>query len=69
MKTFLTLETHRTDYAPYAVGDTLTVRELISILKQYPKDIPIVFSNDNGYTYGHITEDDFNTMQVKDEEN
>ena len=68
MKTFLTLETHRTDYAPTAVGDTMTVGELISLLKQYPQDIPVVLSNDNGYTYGEVREEDFNTLQVEDEE-
>ena len=68
MKTFLTLETHRTDYSPAAIGDTLSVRELISLLKQYPQDIPVVFSNDNGYTYGEVREEDFNLVDWNDED-
>ena len=68
MKTFLTLETHRTDYSPAAIGDTLSVRELISLLKQYPQDVPVVFSNDNGYTYGEIAEEDFNLEHYEEDD-
>ena len=34
--------------------DTLTVGELIELLQDYDDDLPIVFSHDNGYTYGGI---------------
>ena len=37
-------------------GKTLTVGELIEILEGYDDDMPVFFSNDNGYTYGVITE-------------
>lgn len=34
--------------------DTMTVSELIELLQDYDGDLPIVFSHDNGYTYGGI---------------
>lgn len=39
-------------------GKTLTVGELMEILQEYSADTPIFLRNDNGYTYGSITEDD-----------
>ena len=54
-KTIVTLDTTRTNYsAMEAAKDTLTVGELISYLGQYPEDTPVVYCNDNGYTYGTI---------------
>ena len=55
MKTIVTLEATRSDYsAKEAARNTLTVGELISYLEQYDEDSPVVFSNDNGYTYGYL---------------
>lgn len=34
--------------------ETMTVGELIELLQDYDGDLPIVFSHDNGYTYGGI---------------
>ena len=39
-------------------GKTLTARELIEILQGYDEDTPIYLRNDNGYTYGNITQYD-----------
>lgn len=53
------LRTNRSEYfIKEAADNSLTVRELIEYL-QYNTDLDsrIVFSNDNGYTYGYITED------------
>ena len=53
----VTLETARTDYsAADAAKKTMTVGTLISYLEQYDENTPVVFSNDNGYTYGCIKE-------------
>ena len=39
---------------------TLTVGELMEILEMFDEDTPIVIKNDNGYTYGFITEQTIN---------
>lgn len=50
------IETSRTGYTVSQVANkTLTVGELIELLQDYDEDAPIVFSNDNGYTYGELT--------------
>lgn len=48
----------RNGYAPDQCGETLTVGELIAILEKYDHDLPVFLVNDNGYSYGSITEDD-----------
>ena len=50
----------RNGYSPEQCGRTLTVGELINILEDYDEDTLIYLSNDNGYTYGSITESDIN---------
>lgn len=58
MEKITILKTNRSEYSiKEAADNSLTVRELIEYL-QYNTDLDsrIVFSNDNGYTYGYITE-------------
>lgn len=52
------LKTNRTYYdATECANDgTMTVSELINELENYPSDAKVMFSNDNGYTYGYIYE-------------
>ena len=51
------LETNRD---AYSIKDTaeasISVGELIDLLRGYDSDMKVVFSNDNGYTYGVIGE-------------
>ena len=47
---------------------TLTVGELIEILEQFDYDRPIYLRNDNGYTYGSITERDIEDAEEEAEE-
>lgn len=55
MATIVTLDTQRTGYSIEEVAQrTMTVGELISYLEQYDEDTPVVYCNDNGYTYGEI---------------
>ena len=55
----VTLSTNRSYYdALHATKHTMTVRELIERLSLEDPDMKIIFSNDNGYTYGTISEDD-----------
>lgn len=50
------LKTNRTYYsAQEAAKDSITVKELIDELSNLPSDEKVIFSNDNGYTYGYIT--------------
>ena len=52
------LNTKRNGYGPDQCGHTLTVGELIDLLRDISEDTPIYFKNDNGYTYGSITKYD-----------
>lgn len=53
------IEGKRNGYGPDQCGMTLTVGELIEILEQFDYDRPVYLRNDNGYTYGGITEGRF----------
>ena len=55
----VTLNTNRYTYdIRDAAASSITVRELIDELERnYNEDDKIVFSNDNGYTYGYVTEE------------
>jgi hypothetical protein len=48
------LETNRSGYATDQIENTLTVGEVIEMLKDFDEDTPVYFSNDNGYTYGGL---------------
>lgn len=54
MKLFI--EGRRDGYSPEQCYETMTVGELINFLNQYDKDIEVYLKNDNGYTYGSISE-------------
>lgn len=57
MKLFL--NTNRNGYGPEQCGRTLTVRELIQLLEEFDEDAPVYLKHDGGYTYGSITQADF----------
>lgn len=59
----LYIEGKRNGYGPDQCGRTLTVGELIEILEQFDYGRPVFLRNDNGYTYGNITEWDINTAE------
>lgn len=51
------LNTSRDDYSIKNTAEaSISVGELIDLLRGYDSDMKIVFSNDNGYTYGVIGE-------------
>lgn len=55
MTTIVTLETTRSNYsASDAALGSITVAELISMLEEQDPDAKVVFSNDNGYTFGSL---------------
>lgn len=55
----LYIEGRRNGYSPKQCGRTMTVGELIGFLQDFDEDTPIYIKNDNGYTYGNITEGSF----------
>lgn len=60
----LFIDTERTAYDPEQVGVTMNLEELIEYLScieaRYGEDVEVMFRNDNGYTYGGITEENIN---------
>ena len=55
-------------YAIYQIKGTMTVAELRDFLEGYDDETPVYLSFDNGYTYGGITEDEFELEESYDEE-
>ena len=55
----LFLNSKRNGYGPDQCGRTMTVGELITYLQQHDEEASVYLKHDNGYTYGSITERDF----------
>lgn len=64
---YVRLEVSRTAYSPDQIKRTMTVGELIEELQQYDEDAPVMFSNDNGYTFGSINYGDIMEDEYEDE--
>jgi hypothetical protein len=65
----ITLSTRRSDYSiKDAADESMTVEELIEELRYLPGDCKVVFSNDNGYTYGYIQDRDIDSEYIQSEE-
>ena len=62
------IEGRRNGYSPEQCGRTMTVGELIGFLEQFDEDAEVFINNDNGYTYGSITEYSFEEREEEDEE-
>lgn len=67
-KKFVLMETRRDEYSLSALSGTMTVGELISQLSAYDEDMPVVFSNDHGYTYGAISDASFRIKHVGEDD-
>lgn len=63
----LIINANRNGYSPDQCGRTMTVAEMMSYLEQFDDDVPVYLSHDNGYTYGSITEGDFEDMDGDEE--
>lgn len=62
MEQIVTLKTSRDYYdAKECAEYSISVEELMEILSRCPNGAKVVFSNDNGYTYGIV---DNNTIKV-----
>ena len=68
MKTrYLEIQVTRDAYGQEDVS-TMTVGELISLLRQYDPNLPVILSHDNGYTYGGLDEYNFEETYYEEEE-
>ena len=65
MKLFI--EGRRNGYSTDQCGRTMTVGELIAYLEQFDEDTEVYLNNDNGYTYGNITESSFEESEEEEE--
>lgn len=68
----LFIDGNRSGYSPDQCGKTVTVNEMIEILMQFKEwydagNLPIFLYNDNGYTYGEISEDTINVGDYSSE--
>ena len=64
----LFLGTRYNGYSPEQCGHTMTVGELIRLLEDFDDDRPVYFRNDNGYTYGSISDHDISIQEEWEEE-
>lgn len=66
-KTAILLNTKRTGYSVNQILDnkhTLTVGELMDHLSDFDPDSPILFSNDNGYTFGELNHNTIDEVEI-----
>lgn len=56
---YVSIDGRRTAYSPNdivrCVG-TMTVGELIDMLEDFDRSLPVILNNDRGYTYGEIVD-------------
>ena len=62
------INARRNGYSTDQCKGTLTVGELISLLKEFNRDAEVFLSHDNGYTFGEIKEYDFECVDEDDDE-
>ena len=55
----VTINARREGYEVDQIRHTMTVQELIEKLSEFEPDTPVYLSHDKGYTYGGITQWDF----------
>lgn len=66
MNQVVALRTNRDYYDVREAAEySLTVNELIDILSYYSGDTKVVFSNDNGYTYGVLSDNTVKNIRVR----
>ena len=66
MNQVVALRTNRDYYDVREAAEySLTVDELIDVLSNYSGDAKVVFSNDNGYTYGVVSDNTVKNIRVR----
>lgn len=68
MKSVVFIEGRRNGYGTDQIRNTMTVGELIAYLQDFDEDAKIYLKNDNGYTFGSITQSSFEEEWEEDEE-
>ena len=56
---YIIVSTRSNGYTPEQCGKTLTVGDLIKILREHDKNAPVYLSYDDGYTFGSLRASDF----------
>lgn len=64
----LILDTVREGYGTDQVNQTMTAGELIAVLEEYAEDTPVYLAFDRRYTYGGITVNRFEYMNIRNED-
>ena len=64
MENVVLIKAKREGYAPDQIGETMTVAELVEFLSGYNEDTPVCISFDDGYTYGSITDINFDFKEL-----
>jgi hypothetical protein len=59
------LSARRTGYSTDQITNTMTVAELIEMLEAFDENAKIYLSHDNGYTYGGITQSEFEEIELE----
>lgn len=59
MEKIVFIKGNRNGYSPKQCPKTFTVAELIEFLEDFDSDAKVYLKNDNGYTYGSISANDF----------
>ena len=59
MKRAIFIDGRRDGYSPAQCGNTMTVGELKEFLEQFNDEDEVFLMNNNGYTYGSITDSSF----------
>ena len=68
---YLILQTCRDGYTAGQAeqwSSALTVKELIQVLSYYDENLKVYFDNDNGYSYGSVTEDCIDVEEYEEED-
>ena len=69
MEQIVILKTSRDEYdIRESAKVSYSIEELIERLENFPKDAKIVFSNDNGYTFGCIGSSSIRALSVETNE-
>lgn len=63
----LIINAKREGYSTSQIRRTMTVGEMIAYLEQFDEELPVYLSHDNGYTFGGITEHDFDEEESEEE--
>lgn len=64
----LLINAKRNGYGTDQCDNTMTVGELIEYLQQFEENAPVYLKHDGGYTFGSITEGDFEEFNTEEEE-